>query len=693
MAVEFDTKGFRFDGRDEFMLSGEFHYFRVPREDWERRMRLFKEAGGNMLATYVPWLIHEPEEGHIVFGDRGERDLRGFLDTCARVGLKVMLRPGPYQYSELACAGLPRWLIDNYPEILARDINGKVFNPFGVSYLHPVFLEKARVYFRAFAEQVKPYLASNGGPVVMLQADNELTGVHIWYGSLDYNPVTMGIGLEDGRYARFLRDKYGDIASVNKAYGTDWKCFSDARPQNESARDIRVRDYTDFYHGMAAEYISLLCDWMREDGLEGPFCHNAANPGMNALFRRTADAMSKGFLLGSDHYYNLDQDWPQNSPTPQYAVNVLMSCDVLSAMGMPPTVMELPGGSPSDTPPILREDLLACYMTNLASGAKGVNIYVYTGGPNFPGTGDTCDIYDYNALVRADGSQNVTFGALRDMGTFMDSHRWMQRAERAASVQVGFTYDMLTGGFRAEGALFDEDDARVFMRKGILHTLMCSRFSPKAVSLEGDIDQSMPLIVPCASAMSEEAQRAVVAFMQKGGSVLIAPVLPDTDLSGNVCRVLADALGICIKPAAGSGPVNADGTGNVYGLTRRCAIERMPEDAVILARDALTGEAAAIEVKCGAGRCVLLTTSWKMTTFPQAAMMENVLSRFGAREHVRTSNRNIFPVLWRGAEGEKTLFLMNLYSGAQTTRFAVDGGEYGEEIPLAPMEVRVIEIH
>ena len=153
---EFDRTGFKTDGRDQFMISGEFHYFRVPAGDWKRRMELFKAAGGNCLATYVPWLIHEPEEGRIVFGDVPNRDLVRFLETAKEVGLQVTLRPGPYQYSELVNDGLPDWLLTGYPEVLAQNIHGEVFRESSVSYLHPLFLEKARKYYRAFAEVVRP---------------------------------------------------------------------------------------------------------------------------------------------------------------------------------------------------------------------------------------------------------------------------------------------------------------------------------------------------------------------------------------------------------------------------------------------------------------------------------------------------------------------------------------------------------
>ena len=57
----FDRLGFQINDKDSFMVSGGFHYFHVPHDDWRHRMRQFREAGGNCIATYVPWGIHEPE--------------------------------------------------------------------------------------------------------------------------------------------------------------------------------------------------------------------------------------------------------------------------------------------------------------------------------------------------------------------------------------------------------------------------------------------------------------------------------------------------------------------------------------------------------------------------------------------------------------------------------------------------------
>ena len=142
----------------------------------------------------------------------------------------------------------------------------------------------------------------------------------------------------------------------------------------------------------------------------------------------------------------LDPSWPRENPTLSSAIDARCNVDAVRALGWPAVGMEIPGGSPSDVPPILREDLLAYYMTHLAAGAKGINVYVFTGGPNFEGTGQSSDLYDYNAPVRADGSLNETYGAVADFGRFVAERRDLLEAECVASVQVGFEWDALRLG-------------------------------------------------------------------------------------------------------------------------------------------------------------------------------------------------------------------------------------------------------
>jgi beta-galactosidase len=81
--ITFDSISYLIDGKPIFLYSGELHYFRVPRNDWKRRMELLKAAGGNCVATYIPWLLHEPEEGRFEFqSDDGRLNLEEFLEVA-----------------------------------------------------------------------------------------------------------------------------------------------------------------------------------------------------------------------------------------------------------------------------------------------------------------------------------------------------------------------------------------------------------------------------------------------------------------------------------------------------------------------------------------------------------------------------------------------------------------------------------
>ena len=699
MKLTFDSASIFLDGKRKFLVSGEFHYFRVPREDWRRRMELLKEAGGNCLATYVPWLIHEPEEGTIAFGDRPERDLAAFLGIAQEAGLAVIVRPGPYQYSELVNDGLPGWLVSNYPNLRAKKADGGDIRRSSVSYMHPLFLEKARRYFRAFADTVRPFLSENGGPVVLVQLDNELSGIHIWFHGEDYNPETFGFGREDGRYPAWLRGKYGDVNRLNAAYGTSWGSFSEARPlpcdgrTPEAARS--ARDYRLCYLAQVAEYMRTLKGWLREDGIESPLCHNAANPAMNTYFREALRDLGPDFLLGSDHYYTLGQRWDQENPTPSYLFSMQFSCDTMRAMGNPPVVFEMPGGSPSDMPPILVNDLLAAYMANLAMGMKGLNYYVFTGGPNFPGTGSTCDIYDYNALVRADGSKNETYAAAKAFGELLRGHGELLESERFASVQIGVEFDAFRGacGLSPDPDAPNADEAREFAKRGLLYSLHCSRYSARHVDLEQPLDTSRPLLVAAMGMMSEAAQRRVADFVQAGGDLVIAPCVPRHDLDLNPCTLLADALGVPpVSTNVETGPVLEMGGLRIYQLSPKGVFAQLPDGVEPIVKDPSTGAVLGCMRHVGQGRVVALSFTWHAALFSQSVMLEKILGMLGAEPSVASSNRNVFTVRHDLRDGGTGVFALNLHASPQTTELTVfrRGGKPAATLPLSlrAMEVR-----
>lgn len=62
-----DEKYFTLNERNITLYSGAMHYFRVPREYWRDRLRKMRAAGLNAVETYVPWNLHEPQNGTVNF--------------------------------------------------------------------------------------------------------------------------------------------------------------------------------------------------------------------------------------------------------------------------------------------------------------------------------------------------------------------------------------------------------------------------------------------------------------------------------------------------------------------------------------------------------------------------------------------------------------------------------------------------
>lgn len=710
--ITFDRTCYRIDGKPVYLNSGEFHYFRVPREDWSRRMELFKAAGGNCLATYVPWVMHEPVEGAFAFSDTPKNDLEGFLQAAKAAGLYIIARPGPYQYSELLYNGLPHWLCENYPELLAQDIHGNMLNPASVSYLHPLFLEKAKRWFDQVCPILARYTLSRGGPIAFVQVDNELAGIHVWNGSLDYHPVTMGFGQADGRYPRFLRQRYGAIEALRQAYEQECSSFEQAPPPAGqgacSAAELRRRkDYYDCYLGTIAEYAALLGSWVKTYGIDTPIVHNSANPEMNAIFKETAAAMGPGFLLGSDHYYNLDQSWSQNNPTPQYARRVFYSLEMLRLMGFPATVFELPGGSLSDWPPVTPNDARACYLANVALGMKGHNYYIYTGGTNPPGVCATSDVYDYGAGISASGVVRPLYEAQKEFGLFMREHAWLAETQREADCRLALDWEMARspaywperGDFLLSGA-----DAWRGLIDGPLTTAFCASLSPAFCDLEAEDwsrDFSTPVVVAASPVMAAAKQERIVRFLEAGGKALILPLLPEYDEAWNPCSLLRDYLGGGSLRSSGKTPTRLTilDVANVYNNGQAFFSAEVPAGAEVIGRDERSGLPVAWSKKTGAkGEALFLGFAWKQAMREHENMLCTLLTRLGLKKKVLSNNPNVWTSLRTVAVGRcSMLFLMNLMSAPQKVKVGCQPAWSKRMLPagehiLDAMTVKMIEM-
>lgn len=190
---EIGERDFLLDGRPHRIVSGALHYFRIHPGLWADRIRKARLMGLNTIETYVPWNLHAPDPG--TFDLTGRRDLGRFLDAVAAEGLHAIVRPGPYICAEWDGGGLPGWLETSGPAGM------------GVRRHDPRFLDAVDDYFGHLLPVVAGRQITGGGPVLMVQVENE-------YGAYPSVP--------DGEREKYLRA----LVERNRAHGIEVPLFT-----------------------------------------------------------------------------------------------------------------------------------------------------------------------------------------------------------------------------------------------------------------------------------------------------------------------------------------------------------------------------------------------------------------------------------------------------------------------------------
>lgn len=144
-------------GEKTQIISGSIHYFRVVPEYWKDRLEKLKAMGCNTVETYIAWNIHEPKEGEFQF--EGDKDFCKFIEIAQELGLYVIVRPSPYICAEWEFGGLPSWLLTK-TGIRLRCSN-------------KVYLDCVARYYDEVIPRLVPYQITNGGPIIMMQIENE----------------------------------------------------------------------------------------------------------------------------------------------------------------------------------------------------------------------------------------------------------------------------------------------------------------------------------------------------------------------------------------------------------------------------------------------------------------------------------------------------------------------------------------
>lgn len=226
------------NGKVTPILSGEMHYPRIPHQYWRHRLKMMKAMGLNTVATYVFWNLHEPEPGKWDF--TGDKNLAEYIKTAGEEGMMVILRPGPYVCAEWEFGGYPWWLQNVEGMEIRRD--------------NPEFLKYTKRYIDRLYKEVGDLQVSKGGPIIMVQAENE-------FGS--YVAQRKDIPLEEHRrYNAKIKQQLADAGFNVPLFTSDGSWLFEggstegALPTANGESNIEnLKKVVDQYHGGVGPYM------------------------------------------------------------------------------------------------------------------------------------------------------------------------------------------------------------------------------------------------------------------------------------------------------------------------------------------------------------------------------------------------------------------------------------------------------
>lgn len=197
MEFKIEKNEFVLNGEPIKLISGAVHYFRNMKCTWRDIFKKMKAMGLNCVETYCAWNMHEKKMDEFDFS--GNLDICEFIKIAGEEGLLAIVRPGPYICAEWEFGGLPWWL--------------QTLEDMEIRCQNKTYMERFEKYLSALFEQIRPYLVTNGGNIIMLQCENE----YGYYG-------------DDKEYLKKLYEIY-------RSYGIDVPLFTSDGTGEEDLRD------------------------------------------------------------------------------------------------------------------------------------------------------------------------------------------------------------------------------------------------------------------------------------------------------------------------------------------------------------------------------------------------------------------------------------------------------------------------
>ncbi|KZZ87146.1 Glycoside hydrolase, family 35 [Ascosphaera apis ARSEF 7405] len=175
------------------IIGGQMDPQRIPRQYWQQRLQMARAMGLNTIFSYTFWNDIETAPGKYSFS--GQNNISEYFRLAQKGGLHVVLRPGPYIDGEREWGGFPAWL-SQVPGMEVRKNNSP-------------YLNAARKYMDRLGEHLHSSQISHGGPIIMVQLENE-------YGSFGSDKEYLSECL------KMLKDNFDIVVYTNDGGGKSY---------------------------------------------------------------------------------------------------------------------------------------------------------------------------------------------------------------------------------------------------------------------------------------------------------------------------------------------------------------------------------------------------------------------------------------------------------------------------------------
>ena len=714
------------NGKPEVVISGEVHYYRLKRDEWQDRLTKLKEAGLNAVAAYIPWLCHEEEEGIFDFGQERENlDVEAFIELCARNDLYFIARPGPFIMAEMKNEGIPYWVAERFPKLVPDSWDHKKATTKTLDYLAPDFLECVDKWYAQIMPILARHLITAGGNVIACQLDNEI-GMLSWVSNMpDLTDVTIA-GFEKWAEERMgreeLRKRYPFIDSLPRERRRAYE-----QPQEGYALQLH-RDLGWYMRSRYAEYARVLKEMAEKYGVKKvPFLINIHGTGGGRGYTfpvgisqlMEAYGQSGDFWAGSDIY--LSGLRLQNMQD-LYLIHCYM--EAVNRQNMPLASFEFQSGEADyDESGNGRLDVADADFTSrmcIAQNNRLINHYLFTGGRNMllkkprkDGNNRiaiTGERHGFTAPVNPEGKLSYTYDRIRRNARVMlaNGRALGSMTEERDNVAVGFLPDYFMTEYCYPGSGREKKmvDHLTRYRTGsgwdtFAKMLLLEHYAFGGVNLQEDgswMQEKMVLFLLSADYMDSGVQERLSRFVENGGSLLLYGRMPVMDMEGNPCTILSERIGIRVAGELDEGilpnlSIQPEGIWSEYAEVRTGEAQTyQAENAEVFLRVTGDGGPCGLIRQAGKGKAAVIATHYIGNRRGIRLLMDALGA--GNRLSEDAQYGGIFLDINGNENGEKYLHILNMDFFAKDCRICYNKVELfeGREIFLGAREGLLIPL-